>query len=1213
MSNAPAKLMCRGFKIGFLLFAGACINGLAADLRNSYDADEAVLAELRNSRMESWVGFQLDLMRSRYSSRKDDIEFLDALYARTMKLRSENLEKIPSSNSRYGEAQFQAALNKTSAQERYPLLKRAYEALKGKRDKADLLAQVQRHYLAALVELRKIKEALVVIKESGNSDKRYLEYQSARLQLMSADDELEEKGVLSAATKAMVANVISALTTGKLFWQLDMMAMLGYCELAHANILLNKPKDAIKTISSSFAQISKYDDEFKGERSIYSPKIVAIYYLAKAYALHAKHVKSGTSKPPKGRIREGGKVVVKELSKDEGVKLFLTKAFNIMQKDLQVKHYRKSRYSKQALRDLDDIRKDMVAEGMSVPKLGKDQIQMISREKAYEFYKDKNYKEAVEQFLISSKGMTGGEDFRNDLFYISASYCYLNDFDKAKDYAFKCIKYFEKDARAWQAIHNVGIKAKLAAKALRETKPEEAKKLLGLASEMYMKIANENPNYPQIASVLWQAAMEKWTDAGALSARKKELSLKIKKLKNANPGAPEIKSMTTELNTVIADIKTEYLEAIPFFQKLIDNYTNTEFGVSAIYRIGWIYYINEDKPKAIEYLLRFCEKSNGVSADYLDAKYIAADLLFRNGDMDEAEKLFKEVIAESAPDKIDLSNKSVANRVKRFKTGSKALLPWIYDRKGEELLDDAQSMLDQNDELNGLIGEYEVAINKNKDENEATLKLPRPIPPAIPANASKTFTPGTLPADFAFASFLDQLKITVDLMKALPADITVSFKDNLLWFSKNYDTIGCAGGNGFRVSIKGRKVSWKSEKVACYRDGKLVCLYDPSTLQAMPAKEGEAPAEISLPEISQDIPAQELELRFLFLQKQVDANQDRYKTVRKEGLALQRTGLSGMQEFLVEYPKNKVFSPGILLRMATIHVSLEDWIKAEEYISKLQARFPKSAEADKSPIYLFRILMNAYEKELDPDKKKALLERAQSQAKAIADSITKQSKGNINLLAFKLFKSDGKGGLQSMSPELADAALDEVLSRGQDTSHPDHGRFSRLREKAILFKGMVLDAQGNYDKGIAQIDILLKENPQSAYLFKAMTLKAQMQRKAKKYNDAKRTIGEVATKASGVRERFKREYWLAILEFGKIYAAVDSKASYKAAKTPLEQCIKGLREDEKELQDIRESAYFELFRVHKKLGDTQKALTLQNEYLRAYPAGAFASDFSKVK
>ncbi|RMD76346.1 MAG: hypothetical protein D6820_12890, partial [Lentisphaerae bacterium] len=267
--------------------------------------------------------------------------------------------------------------------------------------------------------------------------------------------------------------------------------------------------------------------------------------------------------------------------------------------------------------------------------------------------------------------------------------------------------------------------------------------------------------------------------------------------------------------------------------------------------------------------------------------------------------------------------------------------------------------------------------------------------------------------------------------------------------------------------------------------------------------------------------------------------------------------------------------------------------------------------AQKAPIYLFRVLMEAAAKAKDPQKAKSLTERAVQQSNALIKQLPGQSLRNLRYIAFGLVKKNDAFEYETPAPKLVLAALDELLKRLKSTKdESEKKQLKRLEEKALYYKSIVLTLLGKELDALKVIDKILATNKKSAYLFRLYTQKAVIYFRQKKYNEALRAIAEVTTKAD--RTRYKVDYWNALLLLGRIYLGKETKAATQRAVLTFQSLKEYIDKNDKELQPFKEAGYYYLARCYALLGQHEKANEVQTEYLRLYPTGKWRKLIGKL-
>ncbi len=107
-----------------------------------------------------------------------------------------------------------------------------------------------------------------------------------------------------------------------------------------------------------------------------------------------------------------------------------------------------------------------------------------------------------------------------------------------------------------------------------------------------------------------------------------------------------------------SDIKSTYKSAIDAFNKVIDNYPQTEFAARALYRIAFIqYYTLFDLTKAAEALYRIEKNYSNYIPVLLDATYLSGWVFISQGELEKAAEKFR-WLADSRLAQSDLREKA---------------------------------------------------------------------------------------------------------------------------------------------------------------------------------------------------------------------------------------------------------------------------------------------------------------------------------------------------------------------------------------------------------------------------------------------------------------------------------------------------------------------------------------------------------------------------
>ncbi|OVE82609.1 hypothetical protein BVY04_00455, partial [bacterium M21] len=519
-------------------------------------------------------------------------------------------------------------------------------------------------------------------------------------------------------------------------------------------------------------------------------------------------------------------------------------------------------------------------------------------------YNREKYDEAFKSFDASAKGKDGKyvkeQSTLDALFFMTACSYKTAKWQQTYDTSLKAVEMFKRERKAWDAVYNAAVNMLKAKKSQKTAADKE--KLGELASVLFTKLAKEYSIHPSAPVAAWQVAEGYWADAVAAGKDKKKLQSEVASAKGAEAKNGAIK----KLNAAIKKQRAVYEKALPAYKVMTEFYGNSKYGRLAFYKMAWIFYILEKKPEAVAMFKKFTEVQDDVEpgvydTNYIQAKSLVADISFRQNDLDVAEKGFAEVLKITAKGAYTIpeDKTSAANAEKRIlaaRRSAMALTPWVDDKRGQDLLDKADALLEEVEILDGTVKQYEASIASAKDA--ALVELPPPA--VIPADekAPSKFEAGKMPADFAFKRFLERVPMLSNLVADLPKETQLRVKDGLLWGLIDNDLIGGIGGKGLSAKVRGKRVEWDSTLVACYRTGKLVGVFDPSTSSFRAAKGGEAPATIELALPVAKMPMAEAQIRLQFLKGVAVANRKEAENVETKGSTAQTKALTGLQTFL---------------------------------------------------------------------------------------------------------------------------------------------------------------------------------------------------------------------------------------------------------------------------------------------------------------------------
>ncbi len=447
--------------------------------------------------------------------------------------------------------------------------------------KADYLEAWQ-YLIAAYQQKRDLKKVDEVLKykedilEKDNKKVSPLgDREGGLLSIQLKLDSLEQMKIEGKAGWQTTANdLIKALD--ELKWAgVDSITVTAGVEQARVYYLLDRYDDAIKTLTSpkNVEGINAFDDAYKEKKmSSNAPSVLAAYIEGLVYRAQGD----------------------KATSDEEKIKLYskgLGKFYWI------VLHHTAFPKFEKLLSGFSDC-KDKLEKLGKVVKIPKEVLAKLNatisfkKKEADRLFKDAKFSQAIPIYLEEIRKSRRGEQCADNLSMLS--YCYL-----------KVDKPLEAMAVAWY---------------LGEYFPKYSKTpgaLLQVGEYLWSKSEFND------AHVLYRYYLKSCpTDqyAGAISARVAKLfydraAEAIKTARGLPPGPDKLAKNL--------DARQAFVDAVPYYQNIIDNFQHTDYGRSAFYLMGLCYYNARDYLKASDAFLKFCDKESKMPKDKIQLGDIA--------------------------------------------------------------------------------------------------------------------------------------------------------------------------------------------------------------------------------------------------------------------------------------------------------------------------------------------------------------------------------------------------------------------------------------------------------------------------------------------------------------------------------------------------------------------------------------------------------------
>ncbi len=1012
-------------------------------------------------------------------------------------------------------------------------------------------------------------------------------------------------------------------------WKRDYYGLMTFVETAHAYLLLGEVDKAFNAIKSVYASLQALETQIKQQtrRLDLSPLAPTYYYLAEIYMIKAKALQKQPDKAAKMQKLMG-----------QALNLY-NKVNNTYSGSPQalpaLKKFQQARVLYEKLFDKTiRMKKD--------PKKGMDL--------AGQLYRENKFDEAARQYLKVALMDVKGPYTAEALFYSTACLYKAGRFLEAM-----AVVDFMADIRPkHERTHNMVYSTAVNIWTAREKQSSKAMTQIFVDDAIYLfaRLVKLNPLHPNAPYAAFRVAEAQWAKAGRLNLIKRDLAEKVAR----EPDPAKKRELQKQLDEAIERMKQAYKDAIPFYQVLAEHYGQSTVGIRAYHKLGWIYYIVGDDENTAKSFLEYCQIESELKAEKVEAKFIAAERLYRAEEFEEALKHFNELLEwikpngeysawlekakKAAAEERDRKRrlKGLARGAKKTKTlGQKtlALIPWCYDKQANVLFAKAEVLEEKAKEFDARVAQIKTILEKQtekkKPEEKAEPgKTPEP-PPAKPApgkgekksdkaKAEKkkpepaakpgpgppagqpTFTKGKLPEDFRF-HYLTKVKRQADLIKDLDEKNSfVIVNENELWLTQDDDLVISLGGRGLKITQEAeRRFLWATEYLACYRGGWLIGIYDFRRKAFRAGKKGQAPEAVALPK-----PAKMAKLEGAFriarLLTWADAKRLAAEKLREAALKLQDKALAGLEKFLSKHSDDDACAPPTMLRQGMIYITRNKFDKAAEVLGELLRRYPNVPDAQKAVFQLFR----AYLKTGQPEK-------AAKHAEGLLDKITELALGNLIYVANELFSEDNQGNFKCWHTKLAVTANQELIRRGTDRNHRDYPRAMGRTGRAIFNLARGLFLQERHDLCLGKCEKLLKQKKgekENPYYYDLWMLKGLAYRKQGRISDSVRCFDMVLTDIH--KQKFKVVYHRAVVESAFSMLEYKEKARVGKAVLRFRQIVEFADQKDPELRLFIEKAHLGLAHSFALLGDRQKALKYQAAYLRKYPRGVFRKEISQL-
>ncbi|MBT3376688.1 MAG: tetratricopeptide repeat protein [Lentisphaerae bacterium] len=643
------------FVLPACLLAAVCLFPGSLKALDEFPFDLRLGRSLTKIQMYDYALLQFELMLVRYPDNRDRIILAKsrALYeSGKRKLGDETIKGIKPTSPVYTQAQLLIGENAFKKRD-YAAAAKAYSLYFGKvkepssddEDEVEDFKRAVRVYARLLeqqgkgAEAAKVMAYLTRIKgKDGASDRQlnFLKLQS----MLSAEEENsnQRKPVNAPSIKKAIAEL------QKLQWELDGVAAASFVEVARGHVLLEQNLKAIEVLKMATDFMTQIEGTLKDGAQTASPLAGAYFYYGKAF---------------KGEARKAFKAQDKEAARKH-----LTASTKCFYKVVQ--DYGSSPYRTPALSEFGKCKNLLSKEfDVSVKMEGSADAEVeMKMEQAAAFINTKNFASALPLYLEAVRLGRRSRAF--------------------PEAALRLVMCFGKTGRFLEAEAVVSYLADLFSEA-----PQTPDAMLMCGGFMYQ--AAQKASDPAVKSGLVDSAMavfDRFVELNATHPKAPDIAFMIaeNEYKVASDTAKASQKATGQSREDLKLLaRSQYLGAIPKYQRLVNQFSSFEKGVRSLYKLGWIYYSTEQPREAADAFLRYCDTENlpERNDDRLESKFRASEQLMLNEAAPEAVEHLTELLAWLQPGN-ERGFKGGSKTVKRIKEDATSYLAWSYDLTGEE-------------------------------------------------------------------------------------------------------------------------------------------------------------------------------------------------------------------------------------------------------------------------------------------------------------------------------------------------------------------------------------------------------------------------------------------------------------------------------------------------------------------------------------------------
>ncbi|MFW5996438.1 MAG: tetratricopeptide repeat protein [Lentisphaeria bacterium] len=1148
---------------------------------DEFPYDSRLVEELNEMGMSDYALRQARKMQKKYPEKEEQVNIIQAgvYFATGDKSKAQELlDKIPESHELYPRTRMMIAQNAfqrgnlkkvAEALERYFSI--ISEPISDAKEDVRAFTKAVEIYAQALVEQGKtdeVEKALGYL-ENIQGETALTEVELKLLKgraTLLAFDKLKERG--ESIDKNKLRSTVENLKDVQ--WEQGssyLHIVEANLEAAHGYVLLGEELEALKTIKPLSDLLTRLD---KSVSSSQSPLAISYYYYGRALqGLAEESFDEGNKEMAKKRMKAAAKRFVK-IGRDYPEHSMAEKAF------IEFSHcqdYLKEHFD------------------MDIKGPGEKGSLLAKKRKADEFLQARRYDRATPLYLEAMQAARHSSKIPEVGMKLSYCYAQTDEFLKAETITSYLKDVFPDDSDSAKALLTTGkILYQNANKTDDREKKEELQNAAVNTLENFLTIAPDHNDASNIAFLLAENQYRQALDLADKSRETEDAKVK---------------------EEIQAKAREEFEEAVPLYQRMLDEYRNTPKGPRAYYKLGWIFQALEEPEKAAKNLLQYVEAEADpkYEEDVLRAKFHGAYQLMQSDSPQDAVEHFDDLqawLGEGDDDRFD-SDSELARDLLEDATN---YIAWAYDATAEQLRPDINAIEDEIKELEKKITDYREQIREAEKNLQATEEKIE--------DEEEEFEEKIAEFENEIPDFLSRAEEEVMPSEDTMSDWTEEEKEMEM---KRYNREAEKLADDYREQVlqelKGEISDLEEQQDEVYssrekQQKELDELREKiSNLEDKFEDEEEESVKEEITELEEKAKTMEKDIaiadaRLKAMGKELDWLEARAELVDTESdereEKMQELDWSELREQLVErmeevkerkVEKNLYIKTRTQEKIAAARQNISDIekeiaqlqekkqpIESEfvEYKEKAQDKFNEFLEqypdSEYAPQNLARIGTNylaveEYEKARDyldqlaqqyPDSEvvdEAIFSLGESQletgdvssAQETFEKILEEKEDqSVANLAYI-----GNNMLENDRPEVALQAFDELLRRGEDQEHEDYARLADKRRESFLFKaGKAAFEADKFEQTVDHLEELLSSNPNTARFYDVKMLLAHSKREIDPpdFNGARRHLLDVVRYATDAELEYR-----AIIELTKTGIQRGDEKGVKSALSQAGQMV----------------------------------------------------------